>query len=855
MKKTFILSVSLLFSILMYSQNSEQDCESARQKYLQQNPDVARAGMNAWTHYTTFGKNEGRKWPKCDNSEENKELYNEIDNNIYNSASVEVKPNYPGGLDNFYNFFLKNFQVQNEEELKGNVFVTFVVEKDGSLSDIKVLRDIGYGTGKEAVRILKSCPRWNPGEQNGKKVRVLYSLPITIDSNSLVTVSNSTTDISKTIVEPEPSIDGISNCEINGKLFFSNAIKYVGQCKNNSANGWGTLELMNGDKLSGFFMDNKLQDNFLNYYVAKTNKTIFGPNINSAFNGPCISVNNNNYSVRDENYENGAYRGNSDLFEVSTPEFTLNENFCQAWGFFAKIKSIRIPNTNKIIFNSEREYNNNGDKKIWITIVNLETNKIVFNFGSFENPISTLTNEKPGEPNFIGFSKNNDYAYYNIKRSIYDKDSFLSLNLNNGIKKIVTQLPYELTNKNKFFFTKENIDEINIQNLTEIGSKVLKDSSYIKVYNFKKEKALIENSENGIQSFGSLIIRIGKDNNIILKKLIDNITVADFDINENIKKIALSYKGIDSTYLSYFDSDSFSKISDVFVKSNTDFEMLRDVKFSKSGAYLIYGSSIFSGTELFFGFTGGLYGFNKNENCILTNSTGTLKAYSLEQKRLLWQYNIGDNFWNTGFFNVDNDFVIISGRMDYSSQGKPINGMKFYKFKMPEAIFVRSDFKIKPDDFEKTDEIETNKPIVESKQILAKNKSKKNDVDDDNWLMKAFIWGFNEAEKNPKPYSYTPTASSNSSSTKKSNLCYACNRKIKFRIWSGGQHNSGRCYGGWKDEENTKPGFVKCTGCIGYGVNWDYDGSCPVSKPCNYNCSGGSGGWVKCSICYGKGVN
>jgi periplasmic protein TonB len=66
--------------------------------------------------------------------------------------------------------------------LKGKVYVTFVVEKDGSLTDIKVLRDIGYGTGKEAIRVLSKCPKWMPGEQNGKKVRVLYSLPITIQT-------------------------------------------------------------------------------------------------------------------------------------------------------------------------------------------------------------------------------------------------------------------------------------------------------------------------------------------------------------------------------------------------------------------------------------------------------------------------------------------------------------------------------------------------------------------------------------------------------------------------------------------------------------------------------------------------
>jgi len=106
----------------------------------------------------------------------------EEDNAIYNTAGIEVKPDFPGGLEKFYKFVGKNFQVPEEEGLKGKVFVTFVVEKDGSLTDIKVIRDIGYGTGKEAIRVLKSCPKWNPGEQNGKKVRVLYSLPISIQS-------------------------------------------------------------------------------------------------------------------------------------------------------------------------------------------------------------------------------------------------------------------------------------------------------------------------------------------------------------------------------------------------------------------------------------------------------------------------------------------------------------------------------------------------------------------------------------------------------------------------------------------------------------------------------------------------
>ena len=106
----------------------------------------------------------------------------EEDNTVYNTAGIEVKPEYPGGIEKFYAFVQKNYQMPDEEGLKGKVYVTFVVEKDGSLTDIKVLRDIGYGTGKEAIRVLKATPKWNPGEQNGKKVRCTYSLPISLQS-------------------------------------------------------------------------------------------------------------------------------------------------------------------------------------------------------------------------------------------------------------------------------------------------------------------------------------------------------------------------------------------------------------------------------------------------------------------------------------------------------------------------------------------------------------------------------------------------------------------------------------------------------------------------------------------------
>lgn len=105
------------------------------------------------------------------------------DNTVYSTAGIEVKPEFPGGLQEFYNFIGKNYITPDVGGLNGKVYVIFVIEKDGSITDIKVIRDIGYGTGKEAIRVLELSPKWAPGEQNGRKVRCSFSLPISIASS------------------------------------------------------------------------------------------------------------------------------------------------------------------------------------------------------------------------------------------------------------------------------------------------------------------------------------------------------------------------------------------------------------------------------------------------------------------------------------------------------------------------------------------------------------------------------------------------------------------------------------------------------------------------------------------------
>ena len=95
---------------------------------------------------------------------------------------VEVDPEFPGGMEAFYKYLAENIHYPEQakkEQLQGRVFVTFVVEKDGSISDAKVLRGIGGGCDEEALRVVNAMPKWTPGKMRGEVVRVNYNLPIT----------------------------------------------------------------------------------------------------------------------------------------------------------------------------------------------------------------------------------------------------------------------------------------------------------------------------------------------------------------------------------------------------------------------------------------------------------------------------------------------------------------------------------------------------------------------------------------------------------------------------------------------------------------------------------------------------
>lgn len=121
--------------------------------------------------------------------EEHGKLISEVDENKKNVAGEEVKPfliveqmpDFPGGTDELMKFLRNNIQypqMARETGIQGTVIVQFVVNKDGKISGVKVLRGIGGGCDEEAIRVVKAMPTWKAGKQNGVAVPVYFQLPI-----------------------------------------------------------------------------------------------------------------------------------------------------------------------------------------------------------------------------------------------------------------------------------------------------------------------------------------------------------------------------------------------------------------------------------------------------------------------------------------------------------------------------------------------------------------------------------------------------------------------------------------------------------------------------------------------------
>jgi hypothetical protein len=102
-------------------------------------------------------------------------------NKIYSIDEIEKKPEFPGNQDALKSYINQNFKTpvgSSGEKVSGTIFASFIIEKDGSISEIGILHDFGYGSGEEAIRLLSQMPKWFAGRNDSKTVRCMYSMPI-----------------------------------------------------------------------------------------------------------------------------------------------------------------------------------------------------------------------------------------------------------------------------------------------------------------------------------------------------------------------------------------------------------------------------------------------------------------------------------------------------------------------------------------------------------------------------------------------------------------------------------------------------------------------------------------------------
>ena len=109
---------------------------------------------------------------------------NKIDEGKGAYRIVEQQPEFPGGIGALYNYLAENVTYPDsarKANIQGKIVAQFYINKDGSLSDITIIKGLGYGCDEEVIRVIKESGNWIPGKQNGKPVRVIMSLPVSFN--------------------------------------------------------------------------------------------------------------------------------------------------------------------------------------------------------------------------------------------------------------------------------------------------------------------------------------------------------------------------------------------------------------------------------------------------------------------------------------------------------------------------------------------------------------------------------------------------------------------------------------------------------------------------------------------------
>lgn len=290
MKKTFFSLLAALFVFVSYSQNTEKDCQSAKNKYLQQNPDVANARIDAWTHYDYYGRKEGRKWPNCDESSQNNNnntnfnfenfhkrfLQTNSLNSIFNKTIYSYPPNPPESFykKDYYNNkiiydgYVKQVVTGNsgnqvyKNEFKHGRGKEYFINSNGYYDGFFVNGKLsGYGLHISDGYSYKGY--FVGGEKNGEAVIVSDGLNGTTKYVYEGSFSNNRFNGKGLLIYDFMAFMGeFINGEMNvGTAYYPNGKKYVGKFSTGKYHGYGEYFWGDGNVYKGDFRDGNFHGN------------------------------------------------------------------------------------------------------------------------------------------------------------------------------------------------------------------------------------------------------------------------------------------------------------------------------------------------------------------------------------------------------------------------------------------------------------------------------------------------------------------------------------------------------------------------------------------------------------------
>ncbi|RAR72922.1 energy transducer TonB [Flavobacterium aciduliphilum] len=164
--KAFLLSLFIAMGSTLFS------CKNHNNDYVTGEPVVVEDTVQQ------RGMTTGMVLPKREHVVDTTQVEPKI---IYSSAKVEIKPMFPGGMPSFYKYISSNLKISEQnKKITGTFIVSFVVEIDGKLSDIKIIKGINEEMNSEVIRVFQSSIPWIPGKINNQNVRVSYFVPIKI---------------------------------------------------------------------------------------------------------------------------------------------------------------------------------------------------------------------------------------------------------------------------------------------------------------------------------------------------------------------------------------------------------------------------------------------------------------------------------------------------------------------------------------------------------------------------------------------------------------------------------------------------------------------------------------------------